>query len=162
MCFLFTKLPCFNWLAQPFQRTLALVKQFIVHHRGTLLITGVIAALCLVTTEGWAADGGVTTLTGLRSNVDKTFGFAMELLIDLGTISGFALFFLGIFSVYTSHTKQAAGGKPMSHGLVMLACGAVLIGMPYFFKIATKTVTGADPHKLGQSSEISSMLPDSN
>lgn len=152
MGFLLKKNIFLSRLVQPLKFFLSQLK----HYRGVCIAIGMVSVLCLMSTESWAT--AVTTLSGLRTNIDNTFSFAMGILIDLGTISGFVLFFLGIFSVYTSHTKQAAGGKPMSHGLVMIACGAVLIGMPYFFKITSKAVSGADVHQIGSDTGISNFI----
>ena len=106
-----------------------------------------VAALPFIGTASAFADTKVTTLSGLSGNINTILIFGSKVLTNTSTIAGLALFFLGIFNLYTSHTKQASGGKPMSHGLVMLGCGALLIGLPYVFELAGNSVIGT--HKVG-------------
>lgn len=92
---------------------------------------------------GVADAANVTNLTALSGNLDTALRFGSKALTNTATVAGLGLFFLGIFNLYTSHTKQASGGKPMSHGLVMLACGALLIGLPYVFQLVGNSVVGS-------------------
>jgi hypothetical protein len=106
------------------------------------------AALPVICTGSAFADATpVATLSGLSTNVNSILVFGSKILTNVSTVAGLALFFLGIFNLYTSHTKQSSGGKPMSHGLVMLGCGALLIGLPYVFQLAGNSVIGT--HKVG-------------
>lgn len=123
----------------------------------SLFLTLVTTLVCSISVAMAADTTPVTTLTGLQANLDNTFSFGLQILVDVATVSGLGLFFLGVFSIYTSHTKQSSGGKPMSHGLVMVACGAVLIGLPYFFKIASTAVIGGS-HQIGSTAGLSSFI----
>ena len=121
------------------------------------LFLTLVAVLACSISVAMADTTPVTSLSGLQANLDNTFSFGLKMLVDVATVSGLALFFLGVFSVYTSHTKQASGGKPMSHGLVMVACGAVLLGLPYFFKIASTAVIGGS-HQIGSSAGLTAFI----
>ena len=92
--------------------------------------------------DAFATATKVTTVSSLGKNVNTLLKFAAKMLTSTSTVAGLALFFLGIFNLYTSHTKQASGGKPMSHGLVMLACGAALVALPELFTLMGGSILG--------------------
>lgn len=98
------------------------------------------------------ADGGVTSMTAMNTQINSVFQLGARTLTNVGAISGLGLFFTGIFNVYTSHTKQQSGGKPLSHGLMMIGAGACLIGLPYMYGAVGKTVYGSSYGKIGKAS----------
>ena len=76
---------------------------------------------------------------------------------NVGAVSGFGLFFVGIYAVYNSHTKGQNGGKPISHGLMMIGAGACLIGLPYIYQSVGSTVFGkGKAAKIGDTTVVAS------
>jgi hypothetical protein len=88
------------------------------------------------------AAASVTSLSGMNQSMNHVFQLGAATMTNVGAVSGFGLFFVGIFTLYNSHVKGSNGGKPMSHGLMMIGAGACLIGLPYMYQSVGTTVFG--------------------
>jgi hypothetical protein len=99
------------------------------------------------------ADGHpvvVNNTADFRNNSALLMQFIVRVASSIAVVGGLGLLFSGILSLYGSHVKKGAGGKPAAHGLTLLGCGAMLIGLPYLFVITANTFWGQSTTKVGE------------
>jgi hypothetical protein len=92
----------------------------------------------------------VTNTADFRNNTSLFMQFIVRIASSIAVLGGLGLLFSGLLSLYGSHVKKGAGGKPAAHGLTLLGCGAILIGLPYLFVITANTFWGQSTTKVGQ------------
>ena len=92
----------------------------------------------------------VSTISGMRDNTSGFFHSVVRLVANIGIVAGLFLIFSGLMSLYGSHVKKGAGGKPPSHGVTLLGCGGILIGLPMAFLIAAHTLWGHSTTTIGE------------
>ena len=77
----------------------------------------------------------------------------MRIVSSVSVVAGLALLYGGINSLYGSHVKKGAGGKSATHGLTLLLCGALFIGLPYTFDIVSSAIWGGVTSKIGETGD---------
>lgn len=96
------------------------------------------------------AAGSVSTIGGLRGNTAHTLSVFVGIVSSVAVIGGLALIYSGIVNLYKSHTKQGAGGKSGMHGVTLLLCGALFIGLPYTYSIVSSSFWDGSKTKIGE------------